>query len=322
MKLIHYVQIFSNYANYFLLTPILFILCNFARIHSNQWQLHKYSKGYENRPTIYDIKYVIVFTGFLSILRILWNQFINQLFINIRETEQMNVKFYKISTGSFKVLYFIFISMWGGYLLYISNYIPKGLGGSLEINEYINNIKKGLPYDNSETFNFKMYYLFNLSYHVSSFIFHFFQQNRKNWQEMTMHHTATVLLITFSYLLGFLKVGHLVMLIHDITDIFVYLTKTINELKVDRYILIGCYIFGLIILFGYLRIYVFLNDVIIPSFTISFKEQYYHNSIKYFLTLLIILVFLHVYWFFLINQMILDFIINDKKKDKHEEYNN
>ena len=137
---------------------------------------------------------------------------------------------------------------------------------------------------------------------------------------MTMHHSATLLLIIFSYILGFLKFGHIVMLIHDIPDIFVYLSKTLNELKNTRYILIFCYIFGLVGLFGYLRIYIFLNDLIIPSLKIHFTETYYNNSIKYFTTLLCVLVFLHLYWYFLIIKMILEFIFKNKNNDFHEEY--
>ena len=48
---------------------------------------------------------------------------------------------------------------------------------------------------------------------------------RKDFNEQIVHHCATLFLIVFSYVANFVRVGSLVMAIHDVSDIFLELAK-------------------------------------------------------------------------------------------------
>lgn len=73
---------------------------------------------------------------------------------------------------------------------------------------------------------FKHYYLFELGFWLSCCLFLAFETRRKDFTEMCIHHASTVVLVTFSYLLDFGRPGMLIMLLHDVADVFLYSAKT------------------------------------------------------------------------------------------------
>eukprot|EP00955_Chlamydomonas_euryale_P041442 351978-Chlamydomonas_euryale.AAC.5 len=53
----------------------------------------------------------------------------------------------------------------------------------------------------------------------------FHEVRRKDWLESMIHHVATVGLLAYSYYVNFCRIGVLIMLLHDISDIFLELAK-------------------------------------------------------------------------------------------------
>jgi len=51
------------------------------------------------------------------------------------------------------------------------------------------------------------------------------QIRRKDWLESMIHHVATTLLLVYSYYVNFTRVGVMVLLIHDMSDIFLEAAK-------------------------------------------------------------------------------------------------
>lgn len=54
---------------------------------------------------------------------------------------------------------------------------------------------------------------------------HMFETRRKDFWATMSHHIVTVLLIGFSYFLGFTKIGLVIMFLHDVCDPFLELAK-------------------------------------------------------------------------------------------------
>lgn len=54
------------------------------------------------------------------------------------------------------------------------------------------------------------------------------QVRRKDWLESMVHHIATVLLLVYSYYVNFARVGTMVLITHDISDIFLELAKLLR----------------------------------------------------------------------------------------------
>lgn len=51
------------------------------------------------------------------------------------------------------------------------------------------------------------------------------QVRRKDWLESMVHHVATVILLVYSYYVNFTRVGVMVLLVHDVSDIFLEAAK-------------------------------------------------------------------------------------------------
>jgi ceramide synthetase len=61
--------------------------------------------------------------------------------------------------------------------------------------------------------------------------------------EMMLHHSVTVLLMSFAYICNYVRIGMIVLVLHDFGDIFSYLIKIVvdtsnTSLKVGSYILL------------------------------------------------------------------------------------
>lgn len=70
-------------------------------------------------------------------------------------------------------------------------------------------------------------YIVKLAYHgydmLEGLIYH---RNKRDFSEMTIHHIVTVSLILFSYATNYLPYGSIIMLLHDVSDVFVSAFKS------------------------------------------------------------------------------------------------
>ena len=80
------------------------------------------------------------------------------------------------------------------------------------------------PYQNMWT-SVYFYYLFEGGFYMSLVCTLMYDVKRKDFTEQIIHHAATIFLIVFSYAANFVRVGCLVMAIHDISDIFLEIAK-------------------------------------------------------------------------------------------------
>jgi hypothetical protein len=64
-------------------------------------------------------------------------------------------------------------------------------------------------------------------------------------REMMIHHIVTIFLIVFSYGANFIRVGSLVLLVHDASDVFLELAKLFNYAKCQTLCDIGFVIFAI-----------------------------------------------------------------------------
>jgi len=143
-------QQISSYLIIFLYLIVLPYFCQLSLEHMNHWELNTNKVGYNFRPHLNDLNYVTIFTIIMCILRTESKKYIvnNLPLMYIKNEKVSDVTYDKISTGSFKFIYFIFTSLWGIIILYNSNYIPNTLGSNLDESEYINNLIVNLPYNN------------------------------------------------------------------------------------------------------------------------------------------------------------------------------
>uniref|UniRef100_A0A8C3V3H5 TLC domain-containing protein n=1 Tax=Catharus ustulatus TaxID=91951 RepID=A0A8C3V3H5_CATUS len=152
-----------------------------------------------------------------------------------------------------------------------------------------------------------LYYMLELSFYWSLVFTLPFDVKRKDFKEQIVHHAATIFLISFSYCANYIRIGTLVMVIHDASDCFLEPTKIFNYMKWKKTCDSLFMIFSAVFLISRLVIY---------PYTVLYNTYYYSMEIfqpffgYYFVNvLLIILQLLHVFWSCLIIHMVYKFIL-------------
>lgn len=123
---------------------------------------------------------------------------------------------------------------------------------------------------------------------------------RKDFHQQVIHHLATIFLIVFSYVANFVRVGSLVMAIHDVSDIFLELAKCFVYAKwkvADTIFTLFAVIFIVSRIFVYP--YAVLHNTLVKSMWLFSPYAGYF----FFNFLLIVLQLLHIFWAYIIISM-------------------
>jgi len=146
----------------------------------------------------------------------------------------------------------------------------------------------------------------------------FMDTKRKDFWEMFIHHIATLVLISLSYFQGTYRIGALVMVTHDIADIFLEIGKCCLYTK--RFTASN-------IIFGLFATSFFISRLVVFPFRILFSAIFEcMNMIPnmpchvLFVIFLCTLQILHIWWFGLLVQLIAKLVGGSKlEKDSRSE---
>ncbi|KAG7478191.1 hypothetical protein MATL_G00077790 [Megalops atlanticus] len=154
------------------------------------------------------------------------------------------------------------------------------------------------------------YYVTELAFYWSLMFSQFTDIKRKDFLIMFIHHLATVALISFSYVNNMVRVGTLVMCVHDASDFLLEAAKLANYAKYQRlcdslFVLFGAVFFG-----TRLIIYPFwiLNTTLFESWEMvgPYPSWWLFNG------LLLVLQALHIIWSYLIARIAFKAIVRGK----------
>ncbi|KAM9101812.1 ceramide synthase 4-like [Sarcophilus harrisii] len=166
------------------------------------------------------------------------------------------------------------------------------------------------------------WYLLEFGFYLSLITTLSFDVKRKDFREQIIHHFSAIILIYFSYCANYIRIGTLVMLLHDVSDVFLEAGKMFNYAQWKNSSEIVFIIFTVIFLFSRLILlpYRVLYTTIYDSMAAHkpFFGYYFSNA------LLFILQALNIFWSFLILQMFFKLIIigkiqKDVRSDIEEE---
>lgn len=122
---------------------------------------------------------------------------------------------------SYSILYYFLSSTAGLYLIKDTSYYPSWLGGSGAcLNQFQN-----APYLPEATNAMKLFYLFQFGKHFSRLFSHMFIKQEGNYYEYVLHHSLSTFLIFFSYLTNQWLVGIMVLICHDLSDLFLIMAR-------------------------------------------------------------------------------------------------
>lgn len=164
----------------------------------------------------------------------------------------------------------------------------------------------------------KIYYLLELSFYLALLFTIFTDVKRKDFTEQVIHHFATISLIALSYAVGFTRIGTIVMWCHDISDIFLEGAKicvysNINKVADILFICFGASFFVSRLIFypGWILHTTWVKSMWLYN---PFPGYYLFNA------LLLVLQFLHIFWFYLIIKMAIRLVSGNQVEDSRSDY--
>lgn len=102
-----------------------------------------------------------------------------------------------------------------------TSYFPTWLGGQ----GACLNLTIGAPNLPEATQAMKIFYLLQFGKHFSRLFSHVFIRQEGNYYEYILHHSLSTFLIFFSYLTNQWLIGIMVLLCHDISDLFLIIAR-------------------------------------------------------------------------------------------------
>ena len=144
--------------------------------------------------------------------------------------------------------------------------------------------------------------MISLGFYCSQFITQFTDIKRRDFWQMFIHHVVTLMLLSISWITNMFRIGSLILLVHDCSDVFLEFIKALKYAKLHK----ACdmiFIFFVITWIG-TRLLIFPRLIFI-----NFFESPERNCPLLFLLniLLVLLLLLHIFWTYLIFQVIVAF---------------
>uniref|UniRef100_A0A3Q3RRJ6 Ceramide synthase 4a n=1 Tax=Mastacembelus armatus TaxID=205130 RepID=A0A3Q3RRJ6_9TELE len=166
------------------------------------------------------------------------------------------------------------------------------------------------------------YYILEMGFYLSLVLCVSVDVKRKDFKEQVIHHFATIFLIGFSYCANYVRVGTLVMLVHDSSDFLLESAKMFHYAGWTRTCDSLFVIFSLVFLVT--RLLVFPGRVIHTTLVVSLEFFPPFFGYYFFNALLLVLQALHIFWAYLILRMVYKFVFlgkveRDERSDEESE---
>ncbi|KAL4222873.1 Ceramide synthase 2 [Mactra antiquata] len=141
------------------------------------------------------------------------------------------------------------------------------------------------------------YYMIELAFYWSLIYTLLWDPKRSDFYQMFVHHVATIVLMNFSWLVNFVRIGTLVLIVHDVADPLLELTKMVNYLKWKRTtdIVFVVFVIAWITSRHFVFPYVILYSTTFEILTVFGQPTFFNYFFNFFLYLLLALGFMWTY---------------------------
>uniref|UniRef100_A0A8C5GNL9 Ceramide synthase 2-like n=1 Tax=Gouania willdenowi TaxID=441366 RepID=A0A8C5GNL9_GOUWI len=150
------------------------------------------------------------------------------------------------------------------------------------------------------------YYVLEMSFYGCLLFSVAFDVKRKDFKEQIIHHLATLMLLSFSWCVNYIRIGTLVMLVHDASDVLLESAKLFNYAKWEKTCKTIFVVFAIVFMVTRLIIFPFW----LIHCTWVYPVLYYPPFFGYYFFngMLMVLLCLHMFWAFLIVRMVKKFM--------------
>jgi len=219
----------------------------------------------------------------------------------------------KWGTAAFKFFYMLLASTGGYYVLQDVDWLPSALGGKNDEPFGLDESSTSVEITQAQ----KVYYLIGIGYAMHSLGLHLVATPTNDYWDMGVHHLATLLLEVISYSSGMFRIGMLVLLLHDFTDVFVYALKVAVDGASISTTLVAY--FSHMFVWGYYRMWIFPQYVIEVAFTKMLGNETFEGcnseSAHFLIIMLVVLLALHWWWYYLFVIIFIHFARSGKGRD-------
>ncbi|KAL4608047.1 ceramide synthase 2-like isoform X1 [Arapaima gigas] len=150
------------------------------------------------------------------------------------------------------------------------------------------------------------YYMLELGFYWSLLFCVSVDVKRKDFKEQVIHHIAAIVLLGFSYCSNYVRVGTLVMLVHDSSDVPLESAKMLHYAG-WRKTCDSLFVFFAVV-FLVTRLIVFPSKVIHTTMVLSMEVFKPFFGYYFFNSLLLVLQGLHIFWAWFILRMVYKFL--------------
>lgn len=223
------------------------------------------------------------------------------------QTRKMKIK--KFQEAGWGFSFYTFIWIWGLITISDKNYFTKS----------IHLVWADYPMA-APTIDVTWYYWLSMGHYIHLFCAQFADIKRKDFVEMVVHHIVTLLLLTFSWMVNFTRIGALVLAVHDGCDVFLQLAKLFNYMHLQMFTDATFAVFA--ITFFVCRLIIFPGRIIYSSLVWTVTTGGYKPWFVYYFFngLLLSLLVLHFIWFSIIMSMLIRWLrTGEMKKDARSD---
>ncbi|ELP88078.1 longevity assurance factor, putative [Entamoeba invadens IP1] len=254
------------------------------------------------------IPFSLIYTSRKLLIEDLFPKF-GRKFIVMNPTWSKEVQDFRVQRFgivSFKMIYFFISTMLGVVLFRNEDWMPSYLFGKGK--QDLSLIWENYP-DQEQPPLITFYYCWELGYHFHSLVYHIQSERRNDYFENLLHHVSTIFLVIFSFINNYVRIGTLVLILHDVGDFAMYTAKSLHDMPNDKpamFAFVGIVYtflrFRLVTLGGFIIPAAFQGRFCVPDHTAGAWTVY-----SLLTGLLCVLLILHTYWFYLVLQMIFGF---------------
>uniref|UniRef100_A0A1A8AK04 Ceramide synthase 4 n=1 Tax=Nothobranchius furzeri TaxID=105023 RepID=A0A1A8AK04_NOTFU len=162
------------------------------------------------------------------------------------------------------------------------------------------------------------YYMLELGFYGSLLLRISVDIKRKDFKEQVIHHLATIYLLSFSYCANYIRIGTLVMLLHDSSDILLESAKMFNYGTGWRKMCDSLFVVFAVV-FLVTRLVIFPSKIIRNTLLLSMEAFEPFPGYYFFNILLMVLQVLHIFWACLILRMVCKFLKGKLEKDERSD---
>jgi hypothetical protein len=220
----------------------------------------------------------------------------------------------KLSIYIVKFLHYLILTIHSYFIYDKLDFFPKELFGHGKMNNlYINGFHSLALFTRPKYFDF--HYYINLAYTFTDlFCVVFIYDKQTDILVMTFHHFCTIILVVFSYYNHFDSIGSIVLYLHNFSDIFVYLGRSLLYSKVPG-IFKKMFSVCLLSSFTYCRLFVYGKLIYGYSIHVNWETFYLHKA---FLVALVSLYILHCTWTYKLVRIAYNSITKSKFEDSRK----